>query len=156
MKVRDAMNSLSDRGAVDEIVARLGKLHEKRPRAWGKMTPHEMLCHLGDSFAGVLGDRPITPADTWAQRTIIKYIALHTTFAWPKGSPTRPEVDQTVGGTKPADFERDRERVVLLLGRFAAPDARYARHPIFGPLTRDEWMTWGYRHPDHHLRQFAL
>jgi hypothetical protein len=25
------MNSLSDPGAVDEIVARLGKLHEKRP-----------------------------------------------------------------------------------------------------------------------------
>ena len=25
-----------------------------------------------------------------------------------------------------------------------------------GPLTREEWLIWGYRHTDHHLRQFAL
>ncbi len=150
------MNALTDSGAVDALVARLGKLHDKRPRAWGKMTAHEMLCHLGDSFAGVLGERPISPAVTWANRTIIKYVALHTSYPWPKGTPTRPEVDQTIGGTKPGDFDRDRERAVALLRRFAAPGANYGPHPIFGPLTRDEWMVWGYRHTDHHLRQFAL
>jgi len=30
------------------------------------------------------------------------------------------------------------------------------KHPFFGALTPDEWMIWGYRHTDHHLRQFAL
>jgi hypothetical protein len=150
------MHSLNDPGAVDALVERLGKLHDKRPRAGGKMTPHEALCHLADSFAGVLGDRPIAPADSWVNRTIVKYIALHTSLPWPKGSPTRPEVDQTKGGTRPSDFDRDRDRVVTLLRRFAAAEARYARHPIFGPLTRDEWLIWGYRHTDHHLRQFAL
>ena len=120
------------------------------------MTAHEMLCHLGDSFAGVLGDRPISPADTWLNRTIVKYLALHTNVAWPKGSPTRPEVDQTRGGTKPSDFDRDRERVIGLMRRFAEARARYEPHPIFGPMTRDEWMIWGYRHTDHHLRQFAV
>jgi hypothetical protein len=120
------------------------------------MTAHEMLCHLGDSFAGVLGDRPISAADTWVNRTIVKYVALHTNVAWPKGSPTRPEVDQTIGGTRPSTFDADRDRVIGLMRRFAAADARFAQHPIFGPLTRDEWMIWGYRHTDHHLRQFAL
>jgi hypothetical protein len=105
---------------VDALVARLGKLHDKRPRAWGKMTAHEMLCHLGDSFEGVLGDRTIAAADTWMQRTIVKYLALHTNLAWPKGTPTRPEVDQTIGGTKPADFDRDRDRAIALLRRFTA------------------------------------
>jgi hypothetical protein len=151
-----AFRTLADAGAVEALVARLEKLHDKRPRAWGKMTAHEMLCHLGDSFAGVLGERPIAPADTWLNRTFIKYIALHTNVTWPKGSPTRPEVDQTRNGTTPSDFQRDRERVITLLRRFAAPDARYDRHPIFGPLTRDEWLVWGYRHTDHHLRQFAV
>jgi len=150
------MPSLNDPGAVDALVARLAKLHDKRPRAWGKMTAHEMLCHLGDSFAGPLGERPISPAVTWANRTIIKYIALHTTYPWPKGTPTRPEVDQTIGGTKPTAFDGDRERTIVLLRKFAATDAGFAPHPIFGPLTRDEWMTWGWRHTDHHLRQFAL
>ena len=140
----------------DQIVARLGKLHDKRPRAWGKMTAHEMLCHLGDSFAGVMGDRPISPNDTWRSRTIVKYVALHTSLPWPKGTPTRPEVDQTIGGTKPVDFDRDRERVIALLRRFVAIDTQCVAHPLFGPLTRDEWLVWGYRHTDHHLRQFAV
>ena len=149
--------SLADPGLTEELVARLEKLREKRPRAWGKMTAHEMLCHLADSFEGVMGERPISPAaDTWMNRNVIKYIALHTTLAWPKGTPTRPEVDQTKGGTKPTDFERDRDKVIALLRRFTASDARYDRHPIFGPLTREEWLVWGYRHTDHHLRQFAL
>ena len=148
--------TLTDAGAVEALVARLQKLHDKRPRAWGKMTAHEMLCHLGDSFAGVLGERPIAPADTWLNRTLVKYVALHTTYPWPKGSPTRPEVDQTRDGTKPSDFDRDRDRAISLMRRFAAADVRHERHPIFGALTRDEWMVWGYRHTDHHLRQFAL
>jgi hypothetical protein len=150
------MNSLSDPGAVDALVARLQKLHDKRPRAWGKMTAHEMVCHLGDSLAGVLGDRPIAPADTWASRTIVKYVALHTTLAWPKGTKTRPEVDQAIGGTKPTDFDRDRQQTIALLRRFAEPATSCGSHPLFGPLTREEWMIWGYRHADHHLRQFAL
>jgi Protein of unknown function (DUF1569) len=148
--------SLAEPGLTEQLVARLEKLHDKRPRAWGKMSAHEMLCHLSDSFEGVMGDRPIAPADTWMNRTIVKYVALHTSLAWPKGSPTRPEVDQTIGGTKPADFARDRARVIALLRRFAEPGTRYDRHPMFGPLTREEWLVWGYRHTDHHLRQFAV
>jgi hypothetical protein len=140
----------------DQVVARLQKLHEKRPRAWGKMTAHEMLCHLADSFEGVMGERQISPAHTWSNRTIVKYIALHTSLAWPKGIKTRPEVDPSLAGSRPVDFERDRARVIALVRRFAASDARYTEHPIFGPLTRDEWLVWGYRHTDHHLRQFAL
>ena len=148
--------SLTDPGVTDQLVARLEKLHDQRPRAWGKMTPHEMLCHLADSFEGVMGERKLSSAESFLNRTVIKYIALHTTLAWPKGTPTRPEVDQAKGGTKPSDFARDRDKVIALLRRFAATDAGYARHPIFGPLTREEWMIWGYRHTDHHLRQFAL
>jgi hypothetical protein len=154
--VAESFRALDDPGAVEALVARLGKLHDKRPRAWGKMTPHEMLCHLNDSFAGVLGDREISPAETWAQRTIVKYLALHTSLAWPKGVKTRPEVDQTIRGTKPVDFERDRAQTMALLRRFVAPGARHARHPTMGELTREEWMIWGWRHTDHHLRQFAL
>ena len=52
------MNSLADPGAVDALIARLGKLHDKRPRAWGKMTAHEMLCHLNDSFEVVTRRTP--------------------------------------------------------------------------------------------------
>jgi hypothetical protein len=150
------MTSLADPAFVDQLVTRLGKLHPQRPRAWGRMTPHEMLCHLSDSFQVALGERHAAPADTFMQRTVIKYVALRTSMAWPKGLKTRPEVDQHGGGTKPEDFDRDRARVIDLMHRFVASSATSGRHPIFGVLTREEWLIWGYRHTDHHLRQFAL
>src|SRR5262245_19909070 len=73
-----AMASLADPRAIEELVRRLGQLHDRRPRAWGRMTAHEMLCHLADSFRACLGERPISSVDTWFQRSVTKYIALHT------------------------------------------------------------------------------
>ena len=139
---------------VDEIARRLGQLHAASSRQWGTMTPHEMVCHLGDSFSAVLGERPASSKETWLSRTVVKWVALHTTLPWPQGVPTRPEVNPKQDGTKPADFERDRTRVLELMQRFVKPDASHAAHPMFGALTRDEWMRWGYAHVDHHLRQF--
>jgi hypothetical protein len=150
------MPSLEDPALVNQLVTRLQKLHEQRPRAWGKMTPHEMLCHLSDSFQLALGERQASPAETLLTRTLIKYIALRTSMAWPQGAKTRPEVDPQASGTKPQDFERDRARSIELLQRFVSPQATYGRHPFFGAMTREEWLIWGYRHTDHHLRQFAL
>ena len=115
-----------------------------------------MLCHVADSFRAILGERPAASAETWLQRTAVKWIALHTSLPWPHGVPTRPEVDPRRGGTKPGEFERDRRAVVDLIRRFVSPDARYRRHPTLGAMTRSEWLLWAYGHVDHHLRQFGL
>ena len=147
--------SLVDQANIDEIVARLKRVRPDSPRQWGKMTPHQMLCHLADSFLAVFGDRPASEKQNWFSRTVMKYVALHTSLPWPQGVPTRPEVDQLIGGTKPAEFERDRQRVLDLLERFVRPDAQYGPHPGFGVMTREEWMLWGFGHCDHHLRQFG-
>ena len=148
--------SLADPANVDEIMARVERLEPTSARQWGTLLPNEMLCHLADSFRTTLGERPATSAETWLQRTVVKWIALHTSLPWPQGVPTRPEVDPRRGGTKPGEFERDRRAVVDLIRRFVAPDARYARHPMFGAMTRSEWLLWAYGHLDHHLRQFGV
>lgn len=108
------MSSLAEPATRDSLLARLGKLHPERPRAWGRMTPNEMLCHLADSVEAGLGERSVTPVDTWMRRTVLKYAALRTSYAWPQGLETRPEVEPDAGGTPPVDFERDRARLVAL------------------------------------------
>ena len=123
------MNSLTDLVAVDSLVTRLGKLHPQRPRAWGRMTANEMLCHLADSFEVGLGERAAAPIDTWWQRTVLRRLAFHSSFAWPRSIKAPREVEQGAGGTPPGDFEQDRARVVALLRRFARNDARYGTHP---------------------------
>ncbi len=121
------------------------------------MTAHEMVCHLADSFRGMMGDRVISmAAASPLKRRAMRLIALHIPLQWPKGIPTRPEVDQKRNGTRPVAFEADLREAIALLRRFVSPDARYGAHPMFGTMPRSDWMIWGYRHMDHHLRQFGL
>jgi hypothetical protein len=148
--------SLTDEANLDELVRRIASLTPDRPRQWGKMTSHQMVCHLGDAFLTALGERAASSKATLLSRTVVKWIALHTKLPWPHGVPTMPEVDQKIGGTKPVEFDRDRQKVVDLLYRFVRPDTRYGRHPGFGAMTRDEWLLWAYGHVDHHLRQFGV
>ena len=87
----------------------------------------------------------------------MKWAALYAPFRWPKGVPTRPEIEQGMGGTPPSEFEQDRKTLLSLIERFSNPsrDWEWDPHPIFGPMSEREWMRWGYLHSDHHLRQFG-
>ena len=125
------------------------------PRRWGRMTAHQMVCHLNDSFSVGAGTRHASPATGLLHRTVVKWIALRAPIRWPKGVPTRPEIDQGVGGTPPADWDRDRAGLNRWITEFADRQA-FGTHPIFGPMNRRDWLTWGYRHVDHHFRQFGI
>jgi len=147
--------SLANPGVLDSLLERTNTLTPASTRQWGRMTPHQAICHLSDSLLVVMGERPTDSRETLLSRTVIKFIALHSPLPWPKGVPTGKAVDAEADGTKPGDFEADRQRLLALLRRFATPGTRRARHPIFGPLTESEWMMWGFGHQDHHLRQFG-
>jgi hypothetical protein len=149
--------SLASDALVADLRGRLAALRPDSSRRWGTLTVDEMLCHVADSFRATLGERPASPLKTSRlQASLMKLVALHTPVPWPKGLPTRPEVDPHQAGTRPEAFAADRAAVDALLVRFAAPATRYDRHPMFGAMSRDEWLIWGYRHLDHHLRQFGV
>ena len=120
------------------------------------MTVHQMLCHLNDSYGIALGEKIASPATGFLQRTVLKWIALESSLRWGKGFPTRPEVEQGKGGSLPVEFLRDREFLASTVVRFCGqlPDPPLS-HPVFGPMSRQDWWRWGYLHADHHLRQFG-
>jgi hypothetical protein len=65
-------------------------------------------------------------------------------------------MEQGNGGTAPTDFERDGANLLAIVRRFCDPGpVASIAHPFFGPMSRKEWMRWGYLHADHHLRQFG-
>jgi hypothetical protein len=120
------------------------------------MTPPQAICHLSDSFRGIMGSRPIRPLPMPMGTTVVKWIALWLPVKWPHGLKTPPEVDQEIGGTRPVEFEHDRRQLQALIERFVETSSRDLQpHPIFGRMTDDEWHRWGYLHVDHHLRQFG-
>jgi hypothetical protein len=88
----------------------------------------------------------------------MKWVALKSPLPWPHGIKTMPEMDQQIGGTPPEEFVADRQKLLQAIERFAATqrDFSFHPHPIFGAMREAEWMIWGYKHCDHHLRQFGL
>ena len=120
------------------------------------MSAHQMVCHLGDAFLMMSGERLASDASSVFHRTFIKWIALYAPMHWPAGILTRPELDQTIGGTKPGEFLADVARVESLMQRAAnAAGCETRPHPIFGRMSHADWMRWAYLHMDHHLRQFG-
>lgn len=140
-----------------EILARLKRVRPESVRRWGRMSAHQMVCHLSDALRMGMGEKPVSDATGLLQRTIVKWIAVWAPLPWPAGILTRPEIDQERDGTRPVDFAADLARLEALLQIVTAETRsfQWQRHPIFGPMSTRAWLRWGYRHLDHHLRQFG-
>ena len=150
------MKSMARAQDKEEIVRRLRTIRADSARRWGRMSAHQMICHLSDSFLAVTGQRHVSPASGPLQRTVIKWIALYAPFKWPQGVPTRPEVDQESGGTPPSNFAADVTQLEMLVELVTTRQGCFGpAHPIFGPMSEAAWMRWAYLHMDHHLRQFG-
>ena len=102
------------------------------------------------------GEKTASDGRPGLPRGFYKWVALRMPMKWPRGVSTRPEMEQGVGGSSPTEFDADRGELLQLMERFAEPAAaERPAHPIFGRMTEEEWMRWGYLHVDHHLRQFG-
>ena len=151
------MKTLASPRDKNALLERLRTVRPDSPRRWGKMSAHEMVCHLSDGFRMGIGRIGVSPATGRVQRTVVKWMALYAPLPWPPGIPTSPEIEQGTGGTCPGDFAADVADLVSLVDAFTSQDSRFGwpRHPIFGPLSGKAWLRWGYLHMDHHLRQFG-
>jgi hypothetical protein len=141
-----------------EILRRLHLLEEGSPRRWGRMSAHQMVCHLTDSLRVMTGEKtakPTTGATVILHRTVVKWIALWLPVRWPPGIPTMPEMDQQRGGTKPVAFAADLAQLESLVELITTRRFDKGMHPLFGRMSWKGWLRWAYLHMDHHLRQFS-
>lgn len=142
----------------EDLLRRVDALRADAQGQWGRMTVHQAVCHLSDGFRMVLGDRVLPSQGNFLLRTVVRFVALSTPMAWPKGSPTAPGLNQSEGGgTSPGDFQADVGALRELVDRFVATGGRGLHpHVAFGALRPGEWGRWAWRHMDHHLRQFGV
>jgi len=152
------MKTLGNPKDKEEIVRRVQTVQPRSSRRWGKMSAHQMVCHLSDSYRMFMSEKKVVPAAVPLPQGVMKWLALWAPVPWPHGFKAVPELDQQIGGTSPVEFEADKRELLQLLERFARQprDFQPQPHPHFGPLTDNEWMRLGYLHPDHHLRQFGV
>jgi hypothetical protein len=152
------MKTLSNPKDKEEIFQRLGAIHPASGRRWGKMSAHQMVCHLGDSYRMFLGEKSVSPAPVAYPRTLLRWAALWVPGPWPRGFKAAPELDQQVGGTRPVEFEKDKRNLCESLERITRQPRDFEwqqTHPHFGQMSEKDWMRLAYLHADHHLRQFG-
>jgi len=151
------MKTLANPRDKQEIVKRLQSVQPSSQRRWGKMTAHQMICHLCDGCRMYIGERPVQPAHLHLPRVLMRWVAIWLPLKWPHGFPAVPELNQQVDGTKPLEFEDDKRELNRLLDRLTRRpmDFSWQLHPHFGQMSEREWMRLAYLHADHHLRQFG-
>jgi hypothetical protein len=151
------MKTLARQRDKAELLRRLKLVRPNSVPRWGRMSAHQMICHLSDAFRMGIGQKSVSRIDGVFHRTLLKWAVLYVPVPWPSGILTRPEIDQQVGGTKPADFAADVLQLESLVERITTQprDFDWQPHPIFGPMSETTWLRWGYLHMDHHLRQFG-
>lgn len=153
------MKTLRNPADADEILRRLEQVRPESPRRWGRMTAHQMVCHLADGLRLYMCERDAAMLPALAiQRKVMKWGALWAPVPWPHGFKTMPELEQNGGGgTKPQEFAEDVQKLRELTERFVRlpQDFAFRPHPFFGAMSHAEYMRLAYLHADHHFRQFG-
>jgi hypothetical protein len=149
------MKTLFDEKARQDLLVRIDRLTPDCMPRWGKMNAEQMLAHLVEAMKLGTGELQARP-----KKLLIRYTPLRQLFVyllpWPKGAPTAKELirrDSDAG-----TLARNREELARLVGVIAsrADHRDWPEHPAFGRLSRRAWGVLGWRHTDHHLRQFGL
>jgi len=101
-----AMKTLLHPNDKAEVLARLQSVHATTPRCWGKMSAHQMVCHLADGFRLYMSLKTAYPVPLPYPRIFLKWTALWAPIPWPKGIQNRARVGPAVRRHAPRRFRR--------------------------------------------------
>jgi hypothetical protein len=148
------MKSVAAPEVMSEIRLRLRTVRVDDRALWGKMTAKQMMRHLSCSYEMALGERSVEPLPG-PPPVLVKFVALRLPVRWPKNLSTTPELKRAIA-QHPDDRFDELVHVAIEKMETLARGTRCApTHPMFGPMSMEDWMRWGYLHADHHLRQFG-
>jgi len=149
------MKNLFNEDASSEVLSRLELLRPDSKSYWGKMNVSQMMAHCIVPIQVSLGERK-------AKRTFMGLIfgkmgkrMVLKDEPFKQGLPTDPSFvikDQPDFSSKKHELRSCIEKLLT-----TDKDAMAARlHPFFGKMTIEEWGILGYKHLDHHFRQFGV
>jgi hypothetical protein len=146
------VKNLCDPAARQEIVDRINKLTPQSPAQWGKMNVGQMLAHLQVPIRLCLGKEKMP-------RMFIGYIfgpfarkQFYGDKPTRKGLPTDPHFRMK----DDMDFEKEKQKLLQLIGEFSEPAIINQVHTFFGKLSKEQWGKGTWKHIDHHLQQFGV
>lgn len=147
------MKSLWQPAVREELLVRARRLTvDHRPR-WGRMTAEQMVSHLVQTCRMGTGELPVRPVKLFTRHWPINVLVAYF-MPFPRNLPTvKPLVARP-----PEGIHRDLATLAECLEAFARSAGRteWPEHPALGRLSGRAWARLGWRHIDHHLRQFGV
>jgi len=147
------VKNLWEADARQEISERIDLLTPDSTAKWGKFTATQMMAHLVDGLRMATGELVAKDKKLPIRFTPLKQLIIYGP-PFPRNSPTAPELL----ARKPEDWDAECASLRRMMEVFAGrkPGAKLPRHPAFGNLSRQAWGALGYKHIDHHLKQFGV
>jgi hypothetical protein len=146
--------TLWDAEARRELADRLSRLKPDTTPLWGRMNAAQMIAHLVGWMKMANGELKTAPLHRPIRYPLVKQFIIYW-MPWPKGLPTAPELLSR----EKYDFAGEQasfRRYLKAYEKARPSNTVWPEHPAFGKLTTKEWGALGYRHTDHHLRQFGV
>ena len=149
--VPNTMTMNFDDTFVADTTRRLEDLPADKKPLWGLLTAPGLLGHLTEAVRyslGLQGDIP--QHDTFVSRNIIRPLILNGVIPIPKG---------VMGVELPfetGDLETLKLAMSELVDALEQKKSVNKPHPLFGPLTVNQWERFHVLHFQHHLKQFDL
>jgi hypothetical protein len=136
-----------------ELLERARHLTPESTARWGKFTVDRMLAHLVDAFRMGLGEIVVKP-----KKLPIRHWPLNVLFIRLVGMPKHAPTAREIISRPPDSIEEELRKLDAVMQRFIAMKGRtdWPVHPALGKLSSKSWGILGYKHMDHHLRQFGV
>lgn len=146
-----------DNQSTNELIQRFEQLQADASPLWGKMNPTEMLAHCTAAIKMAFGEIPAKVRFSPWKASIARLLFIEW-FAFPKDSPTAPELDPNKKLKQIGPFHDEKEILIQHLNRMnnTPSDFSFGMHPLFRQMDRKQWGKLIYKHLDHHLRQFGV
>lgn len=150
--------SVRDRFFREHLTDLLSELNADAPPRWGAMTAQQMVEHLQWGFELSTGQAAVECTVPPERRERYKAFLRDTT---PMMHEFRnPALASGLPPLRHGSLDEARKALAASVTRFldeerSAPGAVYT-HPVFGPITVEEWGRAHFKHAYHHLLQFGL
>ena len=148
------MKTIFDTTVRKELIDRVNNLSPNSPTLFGKMKAPQGLHHINGALQMYLGELSFPYHGNNFKSAILRLFTFSP-------MPIPKEKAQTVPpliSEGEYDIEAEKARFADLIERVASQAnlAEWPVSPIFGKLTVDKYGKLGYKHTDHHLKQFGV
>lgn len=148
------MKNLFEDSSAAEIKERINLLRPDSGKQWGSMNVAQMLAHCSAWMEIAAGLKP--QKQSVSGRVFGKIAKKFILGEEPVRRNMPTDKSLVVHGEK--NFAAEQQRLLDWVDRFSNGGPEQCTtdpHSFFGSMTPIEWATLGYKHLDHHLRQFG-